>query len=126
MTNVATLMIGQQLKSGWTIRALKPTLSTGTGGCFSYCFIATNDVGAEAFVKILDIKLDETLDEPLVDLQMRIQKFTYESDIALSCADQRLSRVAHAIDRGIISPSGSGNQYPYLLSNERQATFVSN
>jgi hypothetical protein len=30
MTNVATLMIGQQLKSGWTIRALKPTLSTAT------------------------------------------------------------------------------------------------
>jgi hypothetical protein len=43
MTNVATLMIGQQLKSGWTIRALKPTLSTATGGCFSYCFLATND-----------------------------------------------------------------------------------
>jgi serine/threonine protein kinase len=115
MTNVATLMIGQQLKSGWTIRALKPTLSTATGGCFSYCFLATNDKGAEAFVKILDIKLDETLDEPLVDLQMRIQKFNYESDIALSCAEQRLSRVAHAIDRGIISPSGSGAQYPYLL-----------
>lgn len=90
MTNIATLMIGQQLKSGWTIRSVKPTLSTATGGCFSYCFLATNDRGAEAFVKILDIKLDETLDEPLVDLQLRIQKFTYESDIALSCADQCL------------------------------------
>jgi hypothetical protein len=73
MTNVATLMIGQQLKSGWTIRALKPTLPAATGGCFSYCFLATNADGAEAFVKILDIKLDETLDEPLVDLQIRVR-----------------------------------------------------
>ena len=32
MTNVATLMIGQQLKSGWIIRALKPTLPAATGG----------------------------------------------------------------------------------------------
>jgi hypothetical protein len=119
-------MIGQQLKSGWTIRALKPTLSTGTGGCFSYCFLATNDQGEEAFVKILDIKLDETLDEPLVDLQTRIQKFTYESDIALSCADQRLSRVAHASIGASSVRAVRAINTPTCCSNERQATFVSN
>jgi hypothetical protein len=65
------------------------------------------------FVKVLDIRLNRALSEPLKDLEVRIQRFNYESEIARSCAAERLSRVAHAIADGVLQVGGTLAQFDH-------------
>jgi hypothetical protein len=108
-------LLGETLEGGWVITSQRRAEPTASGGCFSHGFIARNAAGAEVFVKILDIRLRRSHSEPLKDLELRIQRFNYESDIAEACAGDRLSRVAHAIARGVlrIGPDGD-EEFPYL------------
>jgi hypothetical protein len=85
------------LDGRWTIVSERRPPPAASGGCFSHGFIARGSGGEEVFVKVLDIRLNNSHAEPLKDLEVRVQRFNYEADIARACADDRLSRVAHAV-----------------------------
>jgi len=114
MNDIAQQLIGYQLEGGWTIRRMRPALYAGSGGGSCCTFYASNATGAEAFVKVLDVRLDPQHPEPTQDLQVRLERFNYESDIVLKCASERLSRVAHGMGRGYIT-LGNGSVFPYLI-----------
>jgi serine/threonine protein kinase len=116
MSDVGRKLIGTTLEGGWTIVSQRRPPPTATGGCFSHGFVARRADGHEVFVKVLDITLSASHPEPLKDLELRIQRFNYESAIARACADDRLSRVAHAVAEGIlrIGPAQT-DVFPYLV-----------
>jgi len=107
MNGVAKRLIGETIDGRWKIESERRVDPAGTGGTFSHGFIARSTSGEEVFVKVLDIRLNRALPEPLKDLEVRIQRFNYESEIARSCAAERLSRVAHAIADGVLQIGGA-------------------
>lgn len=116
MNGIAKKLIGQTLQGRWRIVAERRADPGATGGTFSHGFVARSTSGEEVFVKVLDIRLNRALAEPLKDLEIRIQRFNYESEIARSCAADRLSRVAHAIADGVLQVGGDdGEEFPYLV-----------
>ncbi len=116
MNGVAKRLIGETIDGRWKIVSERRVDPAGTGGTFSHGFIARSTAGEEVFVKVLDIRLNRALPEPLKDLEVRIQRFNYESEIARSCAAERLSRVAHAIADGVLQIGGAdGEGFPYLV-----------
>jgi serine/threonine protein kinase len=109
-------LIGIELEGGWIIRSYHAADPLHSGGIFSHGFMARTSSGKESFVKVLDIRLNRDHPEPLKDLELRLQRFNYESDIALACATSRLSRVAHAINKGVLRAGPDGSQeFPYLV-----------
>lgn len=113
---IAKKLLGRVLEGRWTIESERHVPPNGSGGCFSYGFIARGSDGQEVFVKVLDIRLRSGVAEPLKDLEIRIQRFNYESEIALACAGDRLSRVAHAIALGVLRVEEGGvDEFPYLV-----------
>ncbi len=116
MSAVGKKLIGQMLDGGWTIVSERQPPPTASGGCFSYGFIARGSDGQEVFVKVLDIRLNSTHADPLKDLEIRIQRFNYEAEIARACAEDRLSRVAHAVAHGVLRVGAGGTEeFPYLV-----------
>lgn len=116
MNGISKNLIGETLQGRWTIVAERRPDLAATGGTFSHGFVARSPSGEEVFVKVLNIRLNRALDEPLKDLEVRIQRFNYESEIAHLCAADRLSRVAHAIADGVLQIGGThGEEFPYLV-----------
>jgi serine/threonine protein kinase len=114
--SIARKLLGQILEGRWTLVSERRPPPTASGGCFSHGFIARGPDGEEAFVKVLDIRLNGSHSDPLKDLEIRIQRFNYEADIARACADDRLSRVAHAIAHGVLRVGPDGSEaFPYLV-----------
>jgi serine/threonine protein kinase len=116
MTAIAKKLLGLELEGGWKLIQYRTPPPNATGSSFSHGFIARRSDGQEAFVKVLDIRLRTSHPEPLKDLEIRIQRFNHEADIAEACASERLSRVAHAIGHGyLILDSDGSEQFPYLI-----------
>jgi serine/threonine protein kinase len=115
---IAKTLIGRELEGAWRIVRYRPPSPTSTGGVFSHGFLARHADGREAFVKVLDIRLNGSHPEPLKDLELRIQRFNYEQAIAKACAEDRLSRVAHAIADGILVEPGGATAFPYRAEGD--------
>lgn len=67
MEDLAQQLIGYELDGGWIIRRMRPALISGTGGGACGAFSASNQAGAEVFIKVLDIRLDQDHPEPTLE-----------------------------------------------------------
>lgn len=108
-------LIGKSLKNNWVIDRPHLSYSGATGGTHCQCYVAKNDIGDEAFVKILNTSIDRENDDPLADLKIRIDKFQYERELIDKCKDLRMNRVVRGIDYGKLDIDKNNNPLFYLI-----------
>jgi len=112
-------LIGKTTPGGWTIVSFRERGSRHTGGRHSYGYIATNDLGENAFVKALDMRLgagkDDDIQMALKDLATRIDCFRYEWNLAEQCNGAGLSGVIRALEEGAFELEGEDNPVPFLV-----------
>ena len=113
-------LIGQTTPGGWEIVSTREPSEQHTGSCHSLGYVATNQSGAHAFVKVLDIRLgliskDTDIKKALETLTVRIDRFRYEWDLAQRCNDAGLSGVIRALEHGAFEIEGEDNPVPYLV-----------
>ena len=111
------LLVGCELKDGWTIDAQRCPRVGSTGACHSVGFIAKHPDGHMAFVKVLDPTPDPKLedDDQLKELQRRLEVFNYENDLLEKCLTRKIRRVVRSLGRGSVELLGSLNKVHYLL-----------
>lgn len=78
MTLIPDLLIGKELRNGWKITGNHPSYCGATGGEHALSLVASREDGSEAYVKLLDTSVNRDKDDPLSDLQLRIEVFQYE------------------------------------------------
>lgn len=110
------LLEGMSLKNGWRVvqRLAKP--EAGTGGTFSFGYIAERSDGQRGYLKALDFfsRLPEA-DDPARALEPLLKAFNFERDLLARCRANRLSRVVTPLDDGAVTipnvPGPSTVQY---------------
>ena len=115
MSTDASNLIGKPPKGDWVIDRSHPSYSGATGGCHSLCYVAKTHEGNEAFVKILDTSIDRTKEDPLSDLQLRIDVFQYERQLISKCKDLRMNGIIRGIDSGQLDLGAEKNPLYYLI-----------
>ena len=108
-------LIGKEICQGWTIeRTRLPSGPGATGGNNSIGYIARNEQGEEAFVKVLNVSLRTDAYDPVADLKLRVDVFEYEKSLLQKCAT--MSRVVSARASGIaIGVADQAAQIGYLI-----------
>ena len=108
-------LLGVEIKGGWTISERRKPSVDGTGGCHSFGYLARDKRGNLGFVKVLDTKINRKVKDPLADLQLRIEVFQYECEIARKCLERNMNAIVRAIDYGTIDDGSSDNPLYYIL-----------
>jgi serine/threonine protein kinase len=111
----ASVLIGKNLKNNWVIDRPHLSYSGATGGTHSLCYIAKNDVGDEAFIKILDTSINRKKKDRLSDLKLRVDVFQYERELIAKCKDLHMNGVIRGIDYGELDIDKKNDPLFYLI-----------
>lgn len=100
--DLSSVLPGHRIDKEWVIEDTRQRCVGATGSCHTVGFIARNQKGERAFVKVLDPTPDPTLkgSEQLKELERRLAIFNYESDLLDKCVTNRIRRVIKALGRG--------------------------
>lgn len=107
LTKPAELLEGLTLDSGWIVQRRVEPSPDATGGMFSVSYLVSGQDGSneqQAFLKALDFSSASEMHMPFVDaLQYLTKAYTFERDLVMRCAGQKMSNVVRGIDHGQVA-----------------------
>lgn len=92
------VLIGQQLRDGWTVTRRASQTDGGTGGNFSVCYLVERASGEVAFCKVLDFQQALQAADPMAALLQMTSDFQHEVASLEQCKNARMRRVILALE----------------------------
>jgi len=105
-----TFLVGSPLTGGWVIREPRHVQRDSASACRSY--VAENEKGEHAFVKVLDPRANGSLEEA----QKHLSLFIYEKDVVDVCGSRHMHRVIRGLEYGTLkTPEPFSMSLHYLI-----------
>jgi serine/threonine protein kinase len=110
MDEIDEFLIGKTLNGGWTITEPRHVQRDASSANRSY--VARNANGDKAFVKVLDPRANNSLEEA----QEQLSQFIYEKDVVGKCGLRNMKRVIRGLEYGDIrTPAPFSLSFHYLI-----------